>query len=85
MRAFLAATSAAAVALAFAAAPASADCYGGHKQVTASVAQPKDTKVVMNTYDPARPVLNAAKIQTKSVAAAAPCAAGEKDCKAGTE
>ena len=80
MRAFFVATFAAAMALV--AAPASADCSGGHKQVSASVAQPKETKIVIKTNGTA---LVAGKKQDQTVVAAASCAVGKKDCKAGTE
>lgn len=74
----LAATSA----LALFATAASAECYSGHKAVTASADQAQES-VAMSTYDGTPPAVDT-EAKAEAAAVPAPCAEGEA-CKDGTK
>ena len=78
-------TFAAAAALALVASGASAECFGGHSNVTASNdAQSKQT-ITMSTFDGTvlQPTLEQPRDRAEAVGAE--CPEGEKDCTPGTE
>jgi hypothetical protein len=81
MRTFLT-TLAATSALALFATAASAECYSGHKAVTASADQAQQS-VAVSTYDGTPPALET-EAKGEATPVTAPCAEGEA-CGAGTK
>ncbi len=69
-------TLAATSALALFATAANADCYSGHKAVSASADQAQE-RVVISSYDGTPPVLETETKKPESAKVPAPCAEGE--------
>ena len=74
---------AATAALALAVSAAQADCYGGHDVTADNV--PAGQAVTISTHDDPTPPLRVETIRVSAPETATECAAGEKDCAAGTK